>query len=238
MPPRKKQQIPYTVLIVEDELAIAENLLLALESEGFSACVARNATVAFERLGHEPYDLVLLDIGLPGMDGYGLLKQMREDLQLSTPVLMLTARSTLEDKALGFSSGADDYLVKPFALEEMLMRSKALIRRSRQLSDTAFVLDYGPLRYVVADQFVTVDGREIKLSRKNLMILELLLRYGGRVVPRRRLEEYLWQGEPPSAEALRSQMHLLRKALSTHGYDGIETVHSIGWRLVPNAMQP
>ncbi|THF67405.1 response regulator transcription factor [Pseudothauera nasutitermitis] len=230
--PSNKQQIPYTVLIVEDEHAIAENLFLALESEGFIPDIARDARSALEQLGHESFDLVLLDIGLPGMDGYHVLKQMREALQLSTPVLLLTARTALEDKQMGFSGGADDYLTKPFALEEVLMRAKALIRRSKQLSDTAFVLKHGPLRYVVADQLVTVNGCEVKLSRKSLMILELLMRYAGRVVPRKKLEDYLWQGEPPSSEALRSQFHLLRKALHTHGYDGIETVHSIGWRLV------
>ncbi|MFA5630413.1 MAG: response regulator transcription factor [Porticoccaceae bacterium] len=226
-----QQQIPYTVLIVEDELSIAENLLLALESEGFIADITRDAKSALEKLAHESPDLVLLDIGLPGMDGYHLLRQMREDMQLATPVLILTARAALEDKSQGFSGGADDYLTKPFALEEVLMRAKALIRRSRQLSDTAFVLSHGPLRYVVADQLVTVDGREVKLARKSLMVLELLMRYGGRVVPRQRFEDYLWQGEPPSAEALRSQLHLLRKALNSLGYDGIETVHNIGWRL-------
>lgn len=227
-----KQQIPYTVLIVEDELAIAENLLLALESEGFIADITRDAKSALEKLAQDPVDLVLLDIGLPGMDGHHLLRQMRQSMQLSTPVLMLTARATLDDKLQGFSMGADDYLTKPFALEEVLVRAKALIRRSKQLSDTTFVLRYGPLSYMVAQQHVTIDGQEIKLSRKSLMILELLMRYAGRIVPRKRLEDYLWQGEPPSAEALRSQLHLLRKALNNQGYDGIETVHNIGWRLV------
>jgi DNA-binding response OmpR family regulator len=112
------------------------------------------------------------------------------------------------------------------------MRSKALIRRSKLLSDTAFVLNFGPLRYAVATQLVTVHGQEVKLSRKSLMTLELLMRYAGRVVPRQKLEDYLWQGDPPSAEALRSQLHLLRKALHPYGYDGIETVHGIGWRLI------
>jgi DNA-binding response OmpR family regulator len=229
---KHKQHIPYTVLVIEDELAIAENLVLALESEGFVVDIARDAKSALGEVSQRPYDLILLDIGLPGMDGYSVLRQMREELQLPTPVLMLTARSALEDKARGFSGGVDDYLTKPFALEEVLMRSKALIRRSKLLSDTAFVLNFGPLRYAVATQLVTVHGQEVKLSRKSLMTLELLMRYAGRVVPRQKLEDYLWQGDPPSAEALRSQLHLLRKALHPYGYDGIETVHGIGWRLI------
>ncbi|MCK9511906.1 MAG: response regulator transcription factor [Pigmentiphaga sp.] len=225
------QKIPYTVLIVEDELAIAENLLLALEAEGWIVDISRDAHSALHRLGRDSYDLVLLDIGLPGMDGYRMLQQMREDMRLATPVLLLTARAALEDKRQGFADGADDYLTKPFALEEVVMRARALVRRSKQLSDTALVLEYGSIRYFVADQRVWVGGIEVKLSRKSLRILELLVRYGGRVVSRQRLEEYLWQGEPPSAEALRSQMHLLRKTLHAAGHDGIETVHGIGWRL-------
>lgn len=224
--------IPYTVLIVEDEFAIAENLMLALEAEGWVADISRDAHSALQRLEHEAYDLVLLDIGLPGMDGYHLLQEMRKNLQLSTPVLMLTARTTLDDKLQGFHHGADDYLTKPFALEEALVRAKALIRRSKQLSDTAFVLTHGPLHYAVADQALTIGGRPVRLQRKCLRILELLMRYGGRVVPKQKLEEHLWQGEPPSSEALRSQMHLLRKTLHAHGYDGIETVHGTGWRLM------
>lgn len=230
--PDEKQHIPYTVLIIEDELAIAENLSLALEGEGFIVDIARDAKSALHELSQGPYDLVLLDIGLPGMDGYSVLAKMREELQLSTPVLMLTARSALEDKLKGFSAGVDDYLTKPFALAEVIMRVKALTRRSKQLSDTAFVLSFGPLRYVLAEQLVTVSGQPVKLSRKSLMTLEVLLRYAGRVVPRQKLEDYLWQGEPPSSDALRSQIHLLRKTLHQYGYDGIQTIHSIGWRLI------
>jgi len=230
--PDEKQHIPYTVLIIEDELAIAENLSLALEGEGFIVDIARDAKSALHELSQGPYDLVLLDIGLPGMDGYSVLAKMREELQLSTPVLMLTARSALEDKLKGFSAGVDDYLTKPFALAEVIMRVKALTRRSKQLSDTAFVLSFGPLRYVLAEQLVTVSGQPVKLSRKSLMTLEVLLRYAGRVVPRQKLEDYLWQGEPPSSDALRSQIHLLRKTLHQYGYNGIQTIHSIGWRLI------
>jgi DNA-binding response OmpR family regulator len=233
--PSPTARLPHTVLIVEDEQAIAENLLLVLERDGFVAEIAATAREALNLLERQPYDLLLLDIGLPGMDGLHLLRHMRHELQLSTPVLMLTARAALEDKMQGFSGGADDYLTKPFALEEVLMRARALIRRSKQLADGAFILTHGPLRYRVASQAVTVHGREVRLPRKSLMLLELLLRHGGRVVPRNRIEDFLWQGEPPSDDALRSQLHLLRKALNAHGYDGIETVHGIGWRLKDGA---
>ena len=240
---RRRSPIAYTVLIVEDEKAIAENLLLVLERDGFVADIALNARAALDKLAHGSYDLVLLDVGLPGMDGVQMLRQVREAQQLSVPVLMLTARAALEDKLLGFSAGADDYLAKPFALEEVLMRARALVRRSKQLSDTAFELTFGPLRYAVAHRVATLHGQPVRLSRKSLMILEMLMRYGGRVVPRQTLEDYLWQGEPPSTEALRSQLHLLRKALGAQGFDGIETVHGVGWRLVdaptaPPATQP
>ncbi|RMX07853.1 DNA-binding response regulator [Corticibacter populi] len=219
------------ILIVEDERSIAENLLFALESEGMTADIARNAAAALYRLEREKYDLVVLDIGLPDLDGYSLLRQLRQEFQLATPVLMLTARSALEDKVQGFINGADDYLTKPFALQELVLRAKALIRRSQQLCDTAFVLRFGPLELSLSNQVVKVDGQDVRLTRKSLLILELLMRYAGRVVPRQKLEDCLWQGEPPSAEALRSQLHLLRKTLHAHGFDSIETVHGVGWRL-------
>jgi len=226
-----RSQIPYTVLIVEDDSAIAENLLLALESHDFTADIAHTAHAAMQQLDHTAYDAVILDVGLPGMDGYRMLQQMRATMQWTTPVLMLTARATLEDKLTGFSLGADDYLTKPFALDEVIARVKAIIRRSKCLSEAAFSLQFGPVEFQVAQQQVLVGGTPVRLTRKSVMILEILMRYAGRVVPRQRLEDMLWQGEPPSTEALRSQIHLLRKTLHQHGFDGIETVHGTGWRL-------
>ncbi|MEQ4619410.1 MAG: response regulator transcription factor [Corticimicrobacter sp.] len=228
-------QIPYTVLIVEDDSAIAENLLLALESHDFTADIAHTARAAMQQLDHTAYDAVILDVGLPGMDGYRMLQQMRTTMQWTTPVLMLTARATLEDKLTGFSLGADDYLTKPFALDEVIARVKAIIRRSKCLSDAAFSLHFGPVQFQVAQQQVLIGGTPVRLTRKSVMILEMLMRYAGRVVPRQRLEDMLWQGEPPSTEALRSQIHLLRKTLHQHGFDGIETVHGTGWRLTADA---
>ncbi len=230
--PAKAQPLPYMVLVVEDDPVIARNVALMLEEEGLTPDIARDGHAALRRLEESEYDLVVLDIGLPRMDGLALLQRLRNDLKLSTPVLVLTARADIEDKRSGFAHGADDYLTKPFAMEELLMRARALIRRSRQLADTAFSLEYGPLRYVPAEQAVTIDGVPVKLTRKSLLILEMLMRYSGRVVPRQKLEEYLWQGEPPSADALRGQVHLLRKTLHAHGFDGIETVHGTGWQLV------
>lgn len=229
--------LPYSILIVEDEPAIAENIVMALETEGFVADMVDSANSALERLDREPCDLVILDIGLPGMDGYRMLQHMREVLRLATPVLILTARTSLEDKLLGFKVGADDFVTKPFELEELLVRVKALIRRTKSLTDEAYVLEHGPLRYVVAHQELMIHDQPVKLPRKSLQILQMLIRHAGRVVTRQRLEDYLWQGEPPSPEALRSQVHLLRKSLLEHGYDGIETIHGRGWKLTDQPVQ-
>ncbi|KKW68096.1 chemotaxis protein CheY [Lampropedia cohaerens] len=219
------------ILIVEDERAIAENLRATFASEGMAGDTAHSAAAALRLLAQNTYDLIVLDIGLPDMDGHQLLRLLREQLQLATPVLVLTARTALEDKIASFTTGADDYLTKPFALEELLLRAQALMRRSLQLSEDAFVLRHGPLEMAPGHRRVTAYGQEVRLTRKSLLLLEWLMRYAGRVVPREKLHAVLWHGEVPSEEALRSQVHLLRKALHVHGYDGIETVHGVGWRL-------
>lgn len=219
------------VLIVEDERAIADNVFLALEAHGLDADVATGVKQAKALLDKQPYDAVVLDIGLPDGNGYALLEFIRQQRQLALPVLLLTARAALESKLQAFRLGADDYLTKPFALEELLYRIKSLIRRSKVLSEVAHKLSHGPIVFETATRRTWVDGAEVKLTRISQLILELLMRYGGRPVSREQLEERIWQGEPPSLEALRSQLHLLRRALKTGTIDWIETVPAAGWRM-------
>jgi DNA-binding response OmpR family regulator len=144
---------------------------------------------------------------------------------------MLTARDELDDKLAGFSHGADDYLTKPFALAEVEARLHALIQRASGAVGTP-VRRWGPLSYDSRTRAVAVGVQSVHLTRKSCMILDALLRDPGRVVPRAELESLLWGNEPPSSDALRSQVHLLRKALADAGFDGIETVHGTGWRLI------
>ncbi len=221
-----------SVLIVEDDPVLAENLFSVLEAEGYAADAAYDAHSALYRLEQDHFDVLILDIGLPGMDGYRVLNHIRRVMNKALPVLILTARSSLEDKAKGFSSGADDYLTKPFALMEVVMRVKALLRRSVGLQPPATCLRCGVLEYDIPARKVSVGGVQPKLTRKCLQILELLMRNPNLVIPRATLEEYLWQGEPPSSDALRSQMHLLRKALAEVGFEGIHTVHGLGWKIL------
>ncbi|OZI66615.1 response regulator transcription factor [Bordetella genomosp. 11] len=221
----------YRVLIVEDDATIAGNLYSFLEARGFVPDAAYDGHAALSLLKAQHFDVVILDVGLPGMDGYSVLRALRNELTLSVPVLMLTARDELEDKLAGFSHGADDYLTKPFALAEVEARLHALIQRASGAVGTP-IRRCGPLSYDSRRRDVQVNGQPVHLTRKSCMILDALLRDPGRVVPRTELESLLWGSEPPSSDALRSQVHLLRKALADAGFDGIETVHGTGWRLV------
>ena len=220
----------HRVLIVEDDHIIAGNLYSFLEARGFLPDVAYSGQAALQRLQEQRFDAVLLDIGLPGMDGNAVLHAMRTERRLDVPVLMLTARDSLEDKLAGFSHGADDYLTKPFALLEVEARLLALIQRAKG-STVDSVRAFGPLQYDTRSRAVSVDGVPVHLTRKAGIIMEVLLRDPGRVVSREELESVLWGNEPPSSDALRSQVHLLRRALADAGFDGIETVHGTGWRL-------
>ncbi|WP_459615708.1 response regulator transcription factor [Bordetella sp. 2513F-2] len=220
----------YRVLIVEDDLTIAGNLYAYLEARGFVPDVAYEGHAALSVLAAQGFDAVVLDVGLPGLDGYGVVHAIRHERRLDVPVLMLTARDGLDDKLAGFAHGVDDYLTKPFALAEVEARLLALIHRARGDVVTA-VRSFGTLQLDSRTRVVSVAGKPVRLARKSVAILEILLRDPGRVVSRDELEAALWAGEAPSPDALRSQLHLLRRALAEAGFDGIETVHGAGWRL-------
>jgi len=221
----------YRILVVEDDLTIAGNLYRFLELNGFVPDAAYDGRAALRMLEAQRFDAVVLDVGLPGMDGYQVLHTLRAERRQAVPVLVLTARDALDDKLAGFAHGADDYLTKPFALAEVQARLLALIHRAQGAVVDA-VREFGPLQFDGRTRGVSVAGRPVHLTRKSGLIVEALLRDPGRIVPREELESVLWGDEPPSPDALRSQMHLLRRALAEAGFDGIETVHGIGWRLV------
>jgi DNA-binding response OmpR family regulator len=188
---------------------------------------------AFSGLGfatNNMYDAIVLDLMLPGMDGLEVCARLRENGD-DTPVLMLTARDTLGNKLEGFASGADDYLVKPFALQELEVRLQALIRRAR--GKPAGVLRVANLSLDPETLRVERDGHRIELPPIPLKLLEVLLRKSPRVVSRAELEHAIWGDSPPDSDALRAHMHVLRAAIDIDGEPPlIRTLRGIGYRLV------
>jgi len=177
------------LLIVEDEQALAHYLQRGLEELGWTADISRTAEDAWQRLLIEPYDLVLLDLGLPGADGGDLLRRMRAG-GLDTPVLIVTARGSIEERVAGLNAGADDYLTKPFAFAELVARLQALLRRGRQ-HQTA-VLQVGDLCVDVLKRQAQRGNRRIDLTAREFSVLEYLMRHAGEVVTRTMLAEHVW----------------------------------------------
>jgi DNA-binding response OmpR family regulator len=178
------------VLVVEDEQKVANALREGLQGEQYDVEVERTGESAFFRITTEPFDLVLLDLTLPGRDGLQILKAMREK-NVRTPVLVLTARDTLEDRVVGLDSGADDYLVKPFAFAELLARIRALVRRGRDAESPR--LSVGDLTMDLIARKVVRGGQPIDLTVREFELLEFLLRYQGQVVSRETLARDVWQ---------------------------------------------
>ncbi|MCC2596911.1 response regulator transcription factor [Pusillimonas sp. MFBS29] len=221
----------YSILVVEDDAALAGNVRTALTLSGFLVDAVYDGNMAIHALADRKFDLLVLDIGLPGKDGLQVLAHLRDTLNSRIPVILLTARGSLEDKKVGFTVGADDYLTKPFALQELVYRIKALLRRADNRPGFLVELCHGTLRMSVRNQQVWVDGKQVHLPKKGMLILELLLTHPGRLISRASLERALWKDGPPNSDALRSQVHILRRILAEHGYAGIETVSGSGWRL-------
>ena len=178
------------LLVVEDEQKVAEALCEGLEGEGYAVTVETTGEAAFFRSNTEPFDLVLLDLGLPGRDGLDILRALREG-GVDTPVLILTARDTIADRVGGLNSGADDYLVKPFAFEELLARIQAVVRRGRV--STPSRLGVGGLHVDLTTRRVARDGQPIELTAKEFELLEYLLRHERRVVSRDTLAREVWR---------------------------------------------
>ncbi len=225
---------PLRVLIVEDDRTIVGNLVEYLEAHGCAVDPAHDGAAAIARLASDTYDAIVLDLGLPRADGLQVLQHLRRRLGIATPVLVLTARDALASKGEAFELGADDYVVKPFALAEIEMRIRALHRRARGAA-VEDVRRAGPLALDRRTREVRVGGVPLKLAPRGMQILEMLLADPGRVVTRTELQAALWPHDPPASDALRSQIHLLRQALAQAGYDGFETVHGVGWRLRTDA---
>jgi len=220
------------VLIVEDDFGIASNLETFLGLRGFEVDAVYSGQAALHRCSVDRFDVILLDIGLPGLDGLTFLRRLRGELRIATPVLVISARNELADKLAGFAHGADDYLTKPFALAEVEARVRALLNRSGAGSVVDPVLRFGTVELDQERGEVRVAGNVVRLTPKAAQLLELLLRKGGQLVRRAAIEAALWPDAPPQADALRAQIHSLRRALAEHGFDGIETVHGVGLRLV------
>ena len=219
------------ILIVEDDPTIAGNLFAFFENRGFVVDAAYDGRTALHRLAVESFEIVILDVGLPAIDGLAVLHRLRNELGLAVPVLLLTARDDIGDKLAGFSHGADDYVTKPFVLVEIEARVRALlVRASGRVA--APVKRFGPLTLDPRRHELRVSETLVRLTPKGWNILEVLLRDPGRVVPRAEIERVLWGEDPPETDALRSQIHLLRKALADAGFNGLDTVHGVGFRLV------
>lgn len=220
------------ILIVEDNRDILANLVDYLEMKGYTVDCAQDGMSGLHLAATEHFDLAILDIMLPGIDGFTLCERLREG-QHHLPVIMLTARDTLDDRLRGFSSGADDYLVKPFELSELGARIDAVLRRTRGTQRQLFVDD---LSYDLDTLEVKRAGQTLKLNPICLTLLETLMRKSPSVVRRDVLEEAIWGDDIPDSDALRSHIHVLRQTIDKP-FDKplLQTVHGIGFKLTASA---
>lgn len=218
------------ILIVDDEAAVRDMVSDALRFAGFEVSVAANAVDALNTVLKEQPDLLVVDINMPGMNGHELLQHLRQQSN-HTPVILLTARQAFEDMADGLRSGADDYVRKPFRLEELLLRIEAVLRRAQGVPESE-VLTCGPLTLDVAAHVAALDAAPVDLSPTEFKLLETLLRHKGRVVSRKALLSEVWDmGFVENATVLDTYVFYLRKKLHTETFQPIQTVRGVGFRL-------
>jgi len=180
------------VLVVEDEYKIANSVKKGLEQENFAVDVAYDGVKGYDLAASEEYDSIVLDLMLPGMDGIAICKKLRKE-KIFTPILILTAKGQLHEKVEGLNSGADDYLPKPFAFEELLARIKALGRRPRKGGSTKLTLDN--LELDTVNYEVKRNGKTINLSRKEFSLLEYLMKNSGKIISKDQIIAHVWDYE-------------------------------------------
>jgi DNA-binding response OmpR family regulator len=218
------------ILVIEDHLALRMSMAAMLESHGHRADFAADGRTGLQLALAEPPDVVILDLTLPGMDGLHVCESLRAQADRHIPVLMLTARDTLDDKLKGFDAGADDYLVKPFAAEELLARCLVLARRHRV--GEAHLLQIGSLCIDRRSGEVRRHDRVLELQQTSYRILLALAEAWPRTLTRSDLVQRLWGDDPPQSDPLRSHLYLLRQALDRPFATAmLKTVHGVGFKL-------
>ena len=225
------------VLIVEDNRNISEMIGEYLESKGFEVDYAGDGLDGYRLAAENAYDAIVLDLMLPRLDGIEVCKRLRGEARKSTPVLMLTARDTLDDKLTGLGVGADDYLTKPFAIQELEARLRALIRRERRQVGSE-VLKVADLEFDPVSLRASRGGVELQLSPIGLRLMTILMRESPRVVSRQEIEREIWGNGLPDSDTLRSHLYNLRKVIDKP-FDKplLHTVQSAGYR-VADIAQP
>ena len=219
------------VLLVEDDLALQSALSNLLESEQYTVmAVAHGETALYEALT-SAYDLVILDVILPGVDGFDIAITMRRH-QIHTPIIMLTAKDHVGDRVRGLDAGADDYLVKPFASTELVARIRAQLRRSGGNFQSTEVLTFGPMIYRHLHRELTIGPNTVPLSPKEAVLIELFLRYPKTVLTRSQLTARLWADDSDILDnALEAHISKLRRKLQSAGGPNIVAVRGLGYRL-------
>jgi len=214
------------ILIVEDDAMLAEAVAAALRQSAHLVSHASSGDEADRALAANEYDLVLLDLGLPRLDGFEVLKRLRQR-RSKVPVIVLTARDSPEDRVAGLDLGADDYLTKPFQLAELEARVRALIRRAHALASSEIV--HGPLKLDMAGRRLYCNDRPVELSARELAVVELLLLREGRVVTKQQIVDHLYGWEDvSSSNAVEVFVYRLRRKLDESGVD-IKTVRGMGY---------
>ncbi|MBF0133483.1 MAG: response regulator transcription factor [Magnetococcales bacterium] len=220
------------ILVIEDNQDLVANIFDFMEARGHTVDTAHDGLVGLHLAMVNTYDVIVLDLVLPGMSGITLCQELRQTGGKDTPILMLTALDTTQDKILGLESGGDDYVVKPFSLLEVETRLRALVRRD-QGRMTKKVLTVGALVLDLETHTLFRSGQELFLPPISMNILEILMRRHPAVVTRSDLEYAIWKDHPPGSDALRTHIHLLRDTLDKPFASAmLKTIRSVGFQLV------
>jgi len=219
------------VLVVEDEEAMCAGLVHNLEFEGYRTLTATTGREALERLDKTPPDLVLLDVMLPEMNGFDVLRELRLS-HPRLPVILLTSKGLETDKLQGFKLGADDYVTKPFSIQELLARVQAVLNRTGGASDSSNPVRFGDVEVDFAQREVRRAGQMVPLAMKEYEMLRLLLRRRGEIVTREQLLHEVWGYSPDNAPTTRTVDNHVAKLRSKIGNDHIVTVQKVGYKLV------
>lgn len=227
-----ENKVGIRVLVIEDNTKLAANIVDYLESLGHLPDAAGDGLTGLHLAVTNPYDVIVLDVGLPGIDGISLCQRLRE-ARIATPIIMLTAKGELEDRLIGLDSGAEDYLVKPVALAELEARIRSQHRRS-QGGLTQSRLKIADLELDEDTHEVFRGGAKIPLTRMDFRILKVLMRESPRTVSLSQLEAEVWEGTLPTSDSLRTHIYRLRRVVDRASEPSmIQTVHGVGYRLVP-----